>query len=212
MTILVPQNALLAFTPPESQHMPKYVRGELTEEPPEELSRAAPARASQCRRRHRATPGAEFPEHVQVEPRRVPITRPGATRRANVGQERHALGEARALLAQPFIPEFLFRIRKIPESSGPHLCNPVIMRLPRDRFQVFTIVAKVEASSVTHEYPDTVVHSSNIGRESDGEHQWSGPEPNPVTWRLTPVCPRIDCSARLQEHDDDIKLRRMVRN
>ena len=78
------------------------------------------------------------------------------------------------------------------------------MRPPRDRFQVFTIVAKVEAGSVTHDYPDTVVHSSNIGRESDGEHQWSGPEPNPVTWRLTPVCPRIDCSARLQEHDDDI--------
>ena len=54
--------------------MPKYVRGELTEEPPEELSRAAPARAGQCRRRHRATPGAEFPEHVQLEPRRVPFS------------------------------------------------------------------------------------------------------------------------------------------
>ena len=65
--------------------MPKHVRGELTEEAPEELSRAAPARASLCRRRHGATPGAEFPEHVQLEPRRVPIPRPGAARRANVG-------------------------------------------------------------------------------------------------------------------------------
>ena len=82
---LFPRNALLATTPPESQHMPKYVRGEVTKEAREELSRAAPTGASQYRRRHRATPGAEFPEHVQLEPRRVPIPRPGAARRANVG-------------------------------------------------------------------------------------------------------------------------------
>ena len=69
---LFPRNALLATTPPESQHMPKYVRGEVTKEAREELSRAAPTSASQCRRRHRAIPGAEFPEHVQLEPRRVP--------------------------------------------------------------------------------------------------------------------------------------------
>ena len=46
--------------------MPKYVRGEVTKEAREELSRAAPTSASQCRRRHRAIPGAEFPEHVQL--------------------------------------------------------------------------------------------------------------------------------------------------
>ena len=91
---LFPRNALLATTPPESQHMPKYVRGEVTKEAREELSRAAPTSASQCRRRHRAIPGAEFPEHVQLEPRRVPIACPCAARRANVGQERHASGEA----------------------------------------------------------------------------------------------------------------------
>ena len=82
---LFPRNALLATTPPESQHMPKYVRGEVTKEAREELSRAAPTSASQCRRRHRAIPGAEFPEHVQLEPRRVSIARPCAARRANVG-------------------------------------------------------------------------------------------------------------------------------
>ena len=98
---LFPRNALLATTPPESQHMPKYVRGKVTKEAREELSRAAPTSASQCRRRHRAIPGAEFPEHVQLEPRRVPIACPCAARRANVGQERHASGEAQALVAQP---------------------------------------------------------------------------------------------------------------
>ena len=97
---LFPRNALLATTPPGSQHMPKYVRGEVTKEAREELSRAAPTSASQCRRRHRAIPGAEFPEHVQLGASRSRRRRRDRRQRLGNSGPRNQLGLLCAACAQ----------------------------------------------------------------------------------------------------------------